>query len=262
MATWPSGHGFSGPAKLPYPQFEYWASPPKIVSGPASKGWAASFLDTIGYLASHPRRRTHLRLAFAGWGRDLLNVLLILAFFGLVYVGLCSTLPARLGYRSARGRSFRKLVGGRARQRRGPHPGGRRGHHRPPAAPQRAQAPRPGLRQPRDPAKAAPLHRAGPRRCARPAPPCARTTSSAHAPGLLPLRDHLHRGERGRPHPRDGLDVGLERCHTAELRVGLVWGPFSPCTALGRVCSPMVLWNFRTAPGGRCTCPPRSLAVA
>ena len=36
-----------------------------------------------------------------------------------------------------------------------------------------------------------------------------------------------------------------------ELRVGLVWGPFSPLYGFGACLLTMVLWNFRTAPRGQ-----------
>ena len=176
----------------------------------------------------------------------MLNVLLILAFFGLVYVAV-QHLARTLGYRSARGRSFRRLVhGGKVpadlteaadeviidRQRRR----SARKHHDPAYASLKTQ-PKPRL-------------------------------STEQVQALREARasvreDFLEHMRPGFYHyviifivaSVAGLILEMVWMFVSsgrtELRVGLVWGPFSPLYGFGACLLTMVLWNFRTAPRGQ-----------
>ena len=176
----------------------------------------------------------------------MLNVLLILAFFGLVYVAV-QHLARTLGYRSARGRSFRKLV------------------HRGKVPADLTEAAdeviidrqrRRSARKHHDPAYASLKTQPKPRLSTEQVQALREARASVREDFLEHMRPGFYHyviifivaSVAGLILEMVWMFVSSGR---TELRVGLVWGPFSPLYGFGACLLTMVLWNFRTAPRGQ-----------
>lgn len=173
----------------------------------------------------------------------MVEILFILLLVGLVYVAAQWAMRT-LGYRGARGRSFRRLA------RRGRVPEelsdvvdtvilDRNARRR--------------ARRQHDPAYAAMRTRPRPRLSSEQV----KALRQARAAVRDEFLDHMHPGFY---HYviifviASVAGLGLEMvwmyvtAGLTELRVGLVWGPFSPLYGFGACLLTMVLWNFRKAP--------------
>lgn len=174
---------------------------------------------------------------------DVVEILFMLLLVGLAYVAL-QWLLRTLGYRGARGKSFRRLASrgrvptdlasvadkvilDRSARRRA-----RKGHD--PAYASMRTAPKPRLSAEQ-----------------------VKALRQARADVREEFLDHMHPGFY---HyviifvVASVAGLGLEMvwmyvtAGLTELRVGLVWGPFSPLYGFGACLLTMVLWNFRKAP--------------